>query len=109
MSGLPIQKLPHEYTEGDELPELTGTLANTDITNHTVVLRMDRPGTSNLELAGIITDGPTGAFKFAFGPTDLVAGLEQPTTVEFLDSSGKPQTTKRFLIDVTKRIPLTDP
>jgi len=102
-----LQKHPHVFAEGDQLPELDGSLASTDLTTFTIEFTLDRPDGSTI-LKSTATSGVTflafsggnSTFKITWLPTDLQAGYGQEAQLRFIDSSGKAQTVKNFLLDV---------
>lgn len=100
----PLPKLPHVYTEGDQLPKVTGFLEETDLTGYTVTLRLEQPDGTLVEKVATITDAPSGMFEFGWDATDLVAGLGQSAEVEFKDAATLQLTSHRFLIDVEEAL-----
>ena len=97
--SLELNRFDYEWTEGNTLPEITGTLRDTDISvGFTITLRVARPTTA-LVIAHTATDPLNGGFKFVWGPNDLIEGPDQQSSVTIVSPSGT-ITTKRFLIDV---------
>lgn len=97
-----IPKLPTEFVAGDQRPDLCMVLQGTNLTNHTVELRIRRPDESVLVKAAIEVsyEDKQSSFKFVWDADDLQAGCDQPCEVKFTDSGGKPLTSRKFLIDV---------
>ena len=97
-----IPKLPTEFVAGDQRPDLAMVLQGTDLTGHTVVLRIRRPDGSILEKTATEVAYATkqSSFKFTWDAGDLQAGCDQPCEVKFTDGGGKPLTSRKFLIDV---------
>ena len=98
--SLELNRFDYEWTEGDTLPEITGTLRDTDISvGYTITLRVARPGVAALAIAHTDTDPLNGGFKFVWGGGDLVEGPDQQSSVTIISPSGT-VTTERFLINV---------
>lgn len=95
-------KIPVEFTEGDQRPDLIMTLKGTDLTGYTVKLRIQRPDDTILEKDAISVDyqAAFSKFKFVWDAGDLLGGCDQVCEVQFTDTGGKPLTSRRFLIDV---------
>lgn len=91
------------YSEGDELPEITGVLEDFDLTGSTVQMNLQRPADVLIKAAAFV-DPPNGVFKFAWISTDLVAGLGQLAVIRIFDPSAKSETLAIFQLDV-RRIP----
>ena len=106
MSGQPeIPKLPTEFVAGDQRPDLAMVLQGTDLTDHTVELRIARPdGTTLVKAATPVTYATKqSSFKFTWDASDLQAGCDQQCEVKITTPPGdgsKPLTSRRFLIDV---------
>jgi hypothetical protein len=92
---------PHEWTEGDQLPELIGVLEDIDLTNLTVTLDIERPTTTLTKTAAIL-EAAQGKFKFSWDDTDLVAGVGQVATLFVEDASNRMTTIAKFIINVLK-------
>lgn len=103
------QDFPHVFTEGDQLPEIVGTLASTDLTGYTIEFDLTRPDDTVVEKdsagAGgvVITDAPNGQFKITWDAADLVVGKKQTAQIRFIDGTGKPLTSQDFYIDVKEK------
>ncbi len=80
------------YTEGDTLPVFSRTFTGGDITGWTITLNMRRTNGTLLSKTATITDGPNGAYEFAFLAADLVAGDAQPVEIVLDDTAGGIQT-----------------
>lgn len=103
MSGLDaLAKFPHVFTAGDQLPEITGTLQDTDITNYTITLYLDRDGSGDdvINITHTAVDAVNGKFKFSWTTTDLICGKNQIATIRITDPGGLIITPESFLIDV---------
>lgn len=100
-----IPEFPHEFTEGDRLPEIAFNYKNSkkkgiDLTTHTIKLRLRKPDNTLVEIDVTDIDLEHGKGKFAWGASDLVAGKGQHCEIRFTDNTGKPLTSKKFLINV---------
>jgi len=99
---------PHVFTEGDQLPEIIGVLSETNLTNYVIEFGLERPNDTVLEKSTetsgvVILDAANGKFKVTWekSPTpDLIAGQGQCAQIRFIDTAGRPMTSRDFLIDV---------
>lgn len=97
-----LQRLAHEYTEGDQLPPLTGKFPY-DITGHTIIVSLKQPSGAVIQREATVAVGADGAFSFAWEDGDLLPGLNQTCEIVDLDADEKPLTPPIFLIDVRAR------
>lgn len=88
------------YTEGDTLPVFARTFSGGDITGWTITLYMRRADCTLLTKTATITDGPNGAYQFAFAATDLIPGQFQGAEIELDDTAGGIQTVGPILFNV---------
>lgn len=104
-----LRKFPHTFTQGDRLPEIEFLLTDDndvgiDLSGHTITLRLRQPDGTLIVRTAVDIDLPNGSGKFTWADGDLVAGLDQRVEVRFVDPGGKPQTSDKFLIDVTPTV-----
>lgn len=103
--------MPHDlpvfsytFTEGDQLPEIAGVLDDTDITGFTITLHLRKPDGTIAVIPAIILVAASGTFKFAWGATDLKAGLGQECEVQFINASSLALTSPKFIINVDEEL-----
>lgn len=102
MSSTP--KFPFCWVEGDQFPEMVCTMQDRNLVGFTVTLHLLRKDKSVVIIPATPIDLTQGHFKFSWGPTDLIAGFNQEAEIQFIDVSGKPLTSRLFLMDVRKDI-----
>ena len=102
MSATP--KFPHCWVEGDRLPEIVGTLKDTDLSSFTVTLHLTKKDGTVVIISSVGIDLTQGHFRFPWGVGDLVEGMNQRCEIQFVNASGLPLTSKLFLIDVRGEI-----
>ena len=91
------------FTEGDQLPELSGVLAGIDLTGQTIRLTLERPSPSTvLTKTAILTSPSQGKFKIEWDPTDLVFGLGQLAVLRLENAATQTQTLARFILDINE-------
>jgi len=107
------------YTEGDTAPGLVRTVPAvtgiTDLTGHTVRLRIEKDDGINLTKAITTTAGPQGhidaptasppGFFFTFLATDLVPGSLQRAELEYDDGAGVIATERDIFFTVGGQLP----
>lgn len=103
--GLP--RFPVIFTAGDLRPDLVGTLPY-DLTGHTIELDIKRPdGTVLTKTAEIVDpfddDDDVGTFRFVWEADDLQVGGNQVCQLRDIDSSARPLSSPKFMIDVIDR------
>ncbi len=98
--ALPV--LAIDFTEGDRLPALRGVVKDTDLTDCTVTLTIERGPDDVLEKEATFTleEGEAGIFHFEWGADDIIAGIGQRAVIRLTDEDDLTRTLLRFVIDV---------
>jgi hypothetical protein len=98
------QTLPGKYTEGDQRPDLTATVAY-DATGRTYTMTMKRPDDTLLTKTATIVSATSSAsvFTFEWDEDDLQAGDRQLCEISETDEDGKRMTWPPFFINVRAR------
>jgi hypothetical protein len=100
-----LAKLPHLFTAGDRLPELLFMDDDgTNLTGYTITLHLERPNDTVLIKPVVPIDITQGRFKVTWEAGDLIAGLGQVAEIQFVTPGGLPETSEKFLIDVTREL-----
>lgn len=104
--GKTVQRVKHQYVEGDTSPPLVCTYTDSDgnaidVSGWTIKLHLERPsGSTALSVTATLTDPTNGIFEFRWSAGDLVAGFNQKADVEFTNLTPDTFHGPRFLIDV---------
>ena len=86
------------FSEGDQLPPLSGVLKGQDIAGKIVRMTLQRPDDVIVKDA-TLTNAICGGFEFAWADDDLVAGSGQVALIQLIDGTTA-QTLARLLLDV---------
>jgi len=97
-------EIEFNYTEGDDLPEITAVLDETDLTGYTVTLHLRKPDDTVATITATDIDFANGCFKFVFTPSDLVEGCGQTAEIQFVTPGGRIQTSPKFVINVAEQL-----
>lgn len=105
MTTITLPRLDHVYTANDRLPEIVCKDDDcTDLTAYTITLHLERPDDTVLVKAAVPLAIDQGQFKFTWAAGDLIAGLGQLAEIQFVTPGGLPETSVKFLIDVSREL-----
>jgi len=90
------------FSEGDQLPTLSGVLKDVDITGFTVRLTLERPNDVLIKSA-TFPDPTNGVFTFVWETTDLIEGFGQLATLQIINTLGEPSTNAKFRLNIHRK------